>query len=64
MEKYGQQEIVLGGRKSYGRTEPDATFKRVKEEHMKKGQLKPRNNVQIGSEDQFIVNLTLHRDSK
>src|SRR5690606_7959927 len=36
---------------------------RMKEDHMMNGQLKPGYNVQISSEDQFIVNYTLHQDA-
>ena len=63
LEKYEQQEQLLGNRSSYSKTDPDATFMRMKEDHMKNGQLKPGYNVQISSEDQFIVNYTLHQDT-
>ena len=36
---------------------------RMKEDHMQNGQLKPGYNVQISSEDQFIVNYTLHQQT-
>lgn len=63
LQKYEQQEETLGKRNSYSKTDPDATFMRMKEDHMKNGQLKPGCNVQISSEDQFIVNYTLHQDT-
>ena len=63
LEKYEQQEKLLGKRNSYSKTDPDATFMRMKEDHMKNGQLKPGYNVQISSEDQFILNYTLHQDT-
>lgn len=63
LEKYEQQEKLLGKRSSYSKTDPDATFMRMKEDHMKNGQLKPGYNVQISSEDQFIINYTLHQDT-
>lgn len=34
---------------------------RMKEDHMKNGQLKPAYNVQISTEDQFILNYTIHQ---
>ena len=34
-------------RNSYSKTDPDATFMRMKEDHMRNGQLKPTYNVQI-----------------
>ncbi len=61
LEKYEHQETILGGRGSYSKTDPDATFMRLKEDHMKNGQLKPAYNVQISTQDQFILNYTLHQ---
>ncbi|MDU5146138.1 MAG: transposase [Paenibacillus dendritiformis] len=34
---------------------------RMKEDHMKNGQLKPGYNVQIGTENQFVVGYRLHQ---
>lgn len=58
--KYEQQETILGERNSYSKTDTDATFMRMKEDHMKNGQLKPGYNVQISTSNQFIVNYTIH----
>jgi transposase len=58
--KYEQQEAILGERNSYSKTDADATFMRMKEDHMKNGQLKPGYNVQISTSNQFIVNYTIH----
>lgn len=63
LKKYEQQEELLVGRNSYSKTDPDATFMRMKDDHMQNGQLKPGYNVQISSEDQFIVNYTLHQQT-
>jgi len=63
LEKYEKQRQILKNRSSYSKTDPDANFMRMKEDHMKNGQLKPGYNVQISSEDQFIVNYTLHQDT-
>jgi len=60
IKKYEVQEAILGERNSYSKTDTDATFMRLKEDHMKNGQLKPAYNVQISSSNQFIVNYTLH----
>lgn len=57
--KYEQQEAILGARNSYSKTDPDATFMRMKEDHMLNGQLKPGYNVQISTSNQFIVNYTI-----
>lgn len=58
--KYNEQEKVLGKRNSYSKTDKDATFMRMKEDHMKNGQLKPGYNLQISTNDQFILHYTLH----
>jgi len=58
--KYEQQEAILKERNSYSKTDQDATFMRMKEDHMKNGQLKPGYNVQISTSNQFIVNYSLH----
>ncbi|KYD22824.1 hypothetical protein B4110_3847 [Parageobacillus toebii] len=34
---------------------------RMKEDHMKNGQLKPGYNVQMGTEGQFIIGYSLHQ---
>lgn len=58
--KYEQQEAILEERNSFSKTDHDATFMRMKEDHMKNGQLKPGYNVQISTSNQFIVNYTIH----
>ncbi|SHM43646.1 IS1182 family transposase [Chryseobacterium polytrichastri] len=58
--KYEQQEVILGERNSYSKTDTDATFMRMKEDHMLNGQLKPAYNIQISTANQFIVNYTIH----
>lgn len=60
IERYEQQEAILGERNSYSKTDPGATFMRMKEDHMKNGQLKAGYNVQISTSNQFIVNYAIH----
>lgn len=60
IQKYEQQEAILGERNSYSKTDEDATFMRMKEDHMKNGQLKPGYNTQISTSNQYIVNYTIH----
>ena len=60
IQKYEQQEAVLGERNSYSKTDEDATFMRMKEDHMNNGQLKPGYNTQISTSNQYIVNYTIH----
>lgn len=61
LQKYGEQEKLLSGRNSYSKTDPDATFMRMKEDHMLNGQLKPAYNLQISTQEQFILNYSLHQ---
>ena len=49
----------LGDRNSYSKTDPDATFMRLKEDAMNNGQTKPAYNLQIGTENQFITDFML-----
>jgi transposase len=62
LEKYEQQEAILGNRNSYSKTDTEATFMRMKEDHMQNGQLKPAYNTQISTENQIIVNYTMHQN--
>lgn len=60
-KKYEEQEKILAGRNSYAKTDPDATFMRMKEDVMMNGQLKPGYNVQLGTENQFVVGFSIHQ---
>ena len=62
LEKYEQQEAILKERNSYSKTDTDATFMRMKEDHMLNGQLKPAYNTQISTENQIIVHYTIHQN--
>src|SRR5690606_35689646 len=61
LQKYKQHHEIFGERNSFSKTDPDATFMRMKEDHMKNGQLKPGYNVQMATENQFILYYTLHQ---
>ncbi|WP_219836914.1 IS1182 family transposase [Paenibacillus sp. R14(2021)] len=61
LQKYEIQQEILGERNSFSKTDNDATFMRMKEDHMRNGQLKPGYNVQIGTENQFIIGYSLHQ---
>ena len=56
LKKYAEQEKILNGRNSYSKTDTDASFMRMKEDHMLNGQLKPAYNFQISTNNQYIVN--------
>lgn len=62
IKKYEEQRAIIGeDRNSYSKTDPDATFMRMKEDHMGNGQLKPAYNTQISTESEFITNYTIHQ---
>ena len=61
LKKYEEQEEKLGDRNSYSKTDEDATFMRMKEDHMMNGQLKAGYNVQISSNNQYIVDYSIHQ---
>lgn len=61
MAKYKEQNETFEDRNSYSKTDKDATFMRMKEDHMKNGQLKQGYNVQMGTENQFILYYTIHQ---
>lgn len=58
--EYDNHLETLGERNSYSKTDPDATFMRMKEDAMNNGQTKPGYNLQIGTENQFITNFALY----
>jgi transposase len=62
LEKYTKQEKQIGNRKSMSKTDPDATFMRMKEDHMLNGELKPGYNWQISTQNQYILDYTIHPD--
>ena len=55
LKKYNQQIHICAERNSYSKTDHDASFMRMKEDHMLNGQLKPAYNVQIAVENYFII---------
>ena len=61
IEKYRQHHEIYGDRNSFSKTDHDATFMRMKDDHMKNGQLKPGYNVQMATENQFILFYTMHQ---
>jgi len=61
LEKYENQLEILGERNSYSKTDQDAVFMRLKDDHMQNGQLKPAYNTQISTEDQFITHYSIHQ---
>ncbi len=63
LKEYAEKEAILDGRGSYSKTDTDATFMRMKEDHMKNGQLKAGYNCQISTENQYIVHYSTHQSA-
>ena len=59
IKEYTHKIYVCGERNSYSKTDPDATFMRMKEDAMLNGQLKPGYNLQHGVDSEYIVWLTI-----
>ena len=59
LKEYTKHLHVCGNRNSYSKTDPDATFMRLKEDAMLNGQLKPAYNLQHGVDAQYITWLDL-----
>lgn len=57
--KYDDYTEILGDRNSFSKTDREATFMRLKEDHMRNGQLKPAYNVQIGVEGEYVVGVDI-----
>ncbi|MEE1316570.1 MAG: IS1182 family transposase, partial [Prevotella sp.] len=55
LSEYNNHLETLGERNSYSKSDPDATFMRMKEDAMNNGQTKPGYNLQIATENQFIT---------
>ena len=60
---YEEAAAMIGDkRKSMSKTDPDATFMRMKEDHMGNGQLKPAYNYQVATDSGYIVGATVSSD--
>ena len=59
LDEYDCRLEQIGLRNSMSKTDPDATFMRMKEDAMNNGQTKPGYNLQIGTENQFILDFGL-----
>ncbi len=57
--KYNDYNATFDGRNSFSKTDRDATFMHMKDDHMRNSQLKPGYNVQIGVEGEYIVGLDI-----
>ena len=60
---YEKQLSIMGeDRNSYAKTDTDATFMRMKEDHMRNGQLKPGYNIQFAVNSEYITGYHVSSD--
>ena len=59
---YDWHTASFQGRNNYCKTDPDATFMHMKDDHMRNAQLKPGYNVQIGVNSEYIVAADIFQD--
>lgn len=55
-------EIMGDDRNSFSKTDLEATFMRLKSDHMRNGQLKPCYNVQVAVENYFVIHVYVSND--
>ena len=55
LKRYNLDIHICGDRNSYSKTDRDATFMHMKEDHMKNGQLKPGYNVNVATVSEYII---------
>ena len=61
-KKYNDYNHSFGDRNSFSKTDRDATFMRMKEDHMKNGQLKPAYNITLGVDAEYIVGAMISQE--
>lgn len=59
MDKYQRYNETFKGRNSFSKTDPDATFMHMKDDHMRNAQLKPGYNVQLAVEGEYITGIDI-----
>ncbi|TWH46689.1 IS1182 family transposase [Sporomusa sp. KB1] len=61
-KKYNDYNHSFGERNSFSKTDRDATFLRMKEDHMKNGQLKPGYNATLAVDAEYIVSAMISQE--
>ncbi|CUO41341.1 hypothetical protein [Enterocloster clostridioformis] len=59
---YDWHTASFQGRNNYCKTDPDATFMHMKDDHMRNAQIKPGYNVQIGVDSEYIIGVDIFQD--
>lgn len=61
-KKYNDYNHSFGERNSFSKIDRDATFMRMKEDHMRNGQLKPGYNVMLAVDAEYIVSAMISQE--
>lgn len=61
-KKYNDYNHSFGDRNSFSKTDRDATFMRMKEDHMNNGQLKPGYNATLAVDAEYIVSILITQE--
>ena len=61
-KKYDDYNHSFGDRNSFSKTDRDATFMRMKEDHMKNGQLKPGYNLTLAVDAEYMVGAIISQE--
>ncbi len=61
LEEYKEKESILAGRRSYSKTDEDAVFMRMKDDHLRRGQVKAAYNAQISTNNQYITSYGIYQ---
>lgn len=61
-KQYDDYNHSFGERNSFSKTDRDATFLRMKEDHMKNGQLKPGYNATISVDAEYVVGAMISKE--
>jgi transposase len=59
IKRYRDFNEKFGTRNSFSKTDPDATFMRMKDDHMRNAQLKPGYNLQLAVSGEYIVGVDI-----
>ncbi len=59
---YNNCNVFFNGHNSFSKTDHDATFIHMKEDHMKNDQLKPAYNIQIDVEGEYIIGVDVSNE--
>lgn len=62
LKRYEEYLASMVGRNSMSKTDPDATFMRMKDDHMRNGQLKPAYNLQVLVDSGYIIGSSASAD--